>query len=122
MVGDTKPKALVPESVAAALAGIRADFIEGLVPLINEIEYQRLAVGNPSAAPQALESLGKAAHKLSGMAGSVGFPLLGEHAAQLDMALSQMRRGQGGTSAIAALDGPLEELLDLMEAALDEEF
>jgi len=119
MTREPKQDAALTAEVAASLAIIRADFVDGLVPLFNEVEYQKAALGDPNRADHALASLQRVVHKLSGLSGSVGFPDLGAHASTLDISIAEIRRGQDTSGAGAALDAPLETLLDLMESALD---
>lgn len=107
------------DQFAAALADIRARFVEGLYPLINEMEYQRVALEDPAQAPRAIESLQRASHKISGMAGSVGFADMGELAAELDAAFARMRRTDYDARVVSAVRDPLEDLLEMMEDALD---
>jgi HPt (histidine-containing phosphotransfer) domain-containing protein len=111
-----------PDQFAAALAEIRERFVEGLYPLINEMEYQRVALDDPAQALRALESLQRAAHKISGMAGSVGFAEMGQLAAELDVAFARMRRAAHDSRAVASVLDPLENLLEMMEDALDTTF
>lgn len=115
------PKTSVPPELAAALADVRLRFIDGLIPLINDMEFRKQDLGDPAKAAAAIAGLRYAAHKVSGMAGSVGFPLLGQKAGELDITLSAMMQAPHNARAVAALDEPLEELLDMMEAALDAE-
>lgn len=103
-----------------ALANIRQDFLDGLFPLINELDYQKPRLRDPAQSRAALETVKAIAHKLSGLAGSVGFPDLGSCAAEIDMAVSGLRDKPVTQSDIDVLDGQLEDLLDLMEAALDQ--
>jgi chemotaxis protein histidine kinase CheA len=121
MAGDVKGSAMEHPAMARALAGIRTEFVEGLVLLFNEVEYQSFALGNPATVTSALESLQRVAHKVSGMAGSVGFAALGNHAAHLDMTLVRMRRGNTNPASLATLGPRLETFMDLMEQALDED-
>lgn len=119
MTRDPKQNAPTAD-VAASLAIIRADFVDGLVPLFNEVEYQKAALGDPNRAEHALASLQRVVHKLSGLSGSVGFPDLGTHASTLDISIAEIRRNQITADVGSTLDAPLEKLLDLMEAALDD--
>lgn len=122
MPANLNTTAPVPAALAEALAGIRTDFVDGLVPLLNEMEYQQSALADPGQVPQALESIQWIAHKISGLAGSIGFDQLGHLAAELDLGVSQLRRGPFSHVAIDALSARLEDFMDLMEAALDAEF
>lgn len=109
------------ESVAAALARIRLDFVNGLFPLINEMEHHRQSLERGAADPsRALASLQRCAHKISGIAGSVGFSTLGRRAGRLDATLCDLRKRSFDQREIAALQGPLEQLLSNMEAVLDD--
>lgn len=108
-------------SLAKALAGIRADFVNGLFPLIIEMEHRRQTLeASTEDASQALECLQRFAHKLSGIAGSVGFPVLGDHASRLEITISGLRDRNLEQSDIATLQSQLEELLCHMEDVLDE--
>lgn len=107
-------------ALSEALAGIRSDFIDGLFPAVNELDYQKQALRQPAQVPAALASIQKIAHKLSGLAGSVGFPALGARAAEIDITVSNLRKRSASQREVDALDGSVEQLLDLIEAALDE--
>lgn len=107
-------------AVAAALAKIRADFIDGLVPLLNEVDYQSRALAAAADVRPAIESIRRVAHKVSGMAGSVGYPELGDHAANLDIRLNHLLRHAPDPRAAEMLEPLLERLMDLMEQCLDE--
>jgi len=102
------------------LAKIRGDFLDGLFPLVNELDYQKEALRSPANVPSAIESIQKIAHKLSGLAGSVGFSEMGACAAEIDIATSRLRQRTVRQADLDELDGQVDKLLDHMEAALDE--
>jgi HPt (histidine-containing phosphotransfer) domain-containing protein len=114
-----KPRTPPADQLAAAMVDIRARFVDGLIPLINEMEYQRLAMDDPSRAAAAVASLQQASHRISGMAGSVGFAELGASAGALDIAFTQLRRRAYDPAGVAALQGPLEDFLAMIEDVLD---
>jgi HPt (histidine-containing phosphotransfer) domain-containing protein len=96
------------------------DFVNGLFPLINEMEHQRQSLEHGHADPsRALECLQRCAHKISGIAGSVGFTALGQKAGRLDATLCELLKRTCDHREIAALQAPVEDLLDAMEAVLD---
>lgn len=121
MPANAQPQGLDKARMAKAIARIRLDFVNGLFPLINEMEHQRrtLELESPHTL-HALASLQRCVHKLSGIAGSVGFAAIGDRASRLDVTLSHLRKGSFDKRDIAALQAPLEDLLGVMEAVLDE--
>lgn len=120
MIGDPDSTYDRNAVVAAALEKIRTDFIDGLVPLLNEVEFQSRALATAADVRPALESIRRVAHKVSGMAGSVGYPELGDHAADLDIRLNNLLHHAADQRVVEMLEPGLERLMDLMEDILDE--
>jgi chemotaxis protein histidine kinase CheA len=121
MTAQTQSRTPHSDSVARTLARIRLDFVNGLFPLINEMEHQRHMLEHDSSNPsRALASLQRCTHRISGIAGSVGFSVLGQKAGRLDAMLCELLKRTHDQREIAALQAPLEDLLGAMEAVLDD--
>lgn len=105
-------------SIADALAGMRRDFCAGLDARICRIETARLALGSDTEA--ALESLQFEAHRICGVAGSLGLDAVSVEARALEDDVIQIERKLLSTEAQAALNARVERFLDLLEDHLTE--
>ena len=108
------------QALAAAFARARTLFASRIEEQIIRIEQCRLDLASGRAPDRALGEIEAHAHKISGVAETVGYPRVGELAAQVEALIGQGRRA--GLSEIAILgeiEQELENLLDALEAALD---
>lgn len=103
-----------------ALKEIRQRFLDDVVVYIGEMEECCKYLGDPDHALNAVSALQNIVHKISGIAGSVGFEEMGQEAGQLDIAFSEIVAGPYDAAAIDAIRAPLEAFLDRLEAAFDE--
>ncbi|MGV6810839.1 MAG: Hpt domain-containing protein [Brevirhabdus sp.] len=70
--------------VNSAISKIREKFLQGLEDRANLIEGLVGELGSPETAEQISKEIRAHAHKLHGLAGTVGFPRIGALAAQLE--------------------------------------
>jgi HPt (histidine-containing phosphotransfer) domain-containing protein len=102
------------------LAAVRARFRDLIVQRVLEFErLKKLIEAAPGNAP-ALREVAALAHKISGVAATLGFAQAGDLAAALDTAI--MRRQAAGVAAAAIWQDAapmLETLLDALEEAID---
>lgn len=110
----------VPPELYEALKGIRESFLNDLVSHINDMENLCRYLDDPENALAAVSGLQGIVHKISGIAGSVGFAEMGDEAGQLDVTFGEILKSPYDRGAIDAVRGPLEKFLDHLEAAFDE--
>ncbi|MCW8842432.1 MAG: Hpt domain-containing protein [Rhodobacteraceae bacterium] len=108
------------EELYEALKGIRESFLDDLVTHINEMENYCRYLDDPNNAMTAVAGLRGVVHKISGIAGSVGFPQLGDEAGRLDLAFGQILKAPYDPAKINEIRAPLEAFLDHLEDAFDE--
>lgn len=109
----------MPSEFADVIADVRARFQTRLIDMINEIEFSKQDLGQPQKMRGAMSSIGGVVHKISGIAGSVGFDHLGQQAAALDAAFARCLSAVPATPPSATMLAALEDLLDHMEECLD---
>lgn len=103
-----------------ALRDIRSSFLDDLASHVGDMEELCKYLDKPDYALTAVAGLREIVHKISGIAGSVGFSEMGEVAAKLDIAFGGLLKKPYDPAAIDALRAPLEALLDRLEDAFDE--
>ncbi|QFT92354.1 Hpt domain protein [Roseovarius sp. THAF9] len=115
----TRPDtAATRSSVADALAGMRRDFCAGLDARICRIETARLALGSDTQA--ALESLKFEAHRICGVAGSLGLDDVSALARVLEEHVTQIETRPLSPDVRTALNEKVNQFLDLLEHHLTE--
>lgn len=82
------PDSRVPGPPADALAPIRRRFLDAVESHIFELALLRHAAEEPAGRQQALTGIMMIAHRVAGVAATLGFRSLGEAAADLDQRLS----------------------------------
>lgn len=108
------------KEIYEALKGIRESFLDDLVVYVGEMEEYCKYLGDPEHALKAVAGLQGIVHKISGIAGSVGFPELGKEAGQLDVAFGHIVGAPYDAAAIDTIRAPLEAFLYSLEDAFDE--
>lgn len=104
-----------------ALAPVRARFIDALEDHILSFEALRQQAADAADAQPSLDQIGKLAHRIAGIAGSVGFDDIGEQAGRVERSVIACRApGLSDTDRKASVSAELEPLLDLLEARLDD--
>lgn len=98
-----------------ALRGVRARFLSELDQRICDFEHLKTQITNGPDKPQAIRAVAALAHKIRGVAATLGFETLGTLAASVDD-LFASAGNQGNISEFWPYAAPLlEELLDEME-------
>ena len=106
-------------AVEQALAGLRRDFCKGLEERICRIETARVSLGaGAQGTARALAVISAEAHRISGVAGSLGLASIGDMARDLETAIEGLPRGVLPAERGAELDMQVERLLDLLEEHL----
>lgn len=116
-----RPIATDGRPIDPALMIVRDRFVDSLAERILRFENLKIAIETGAHDPRAvLKAIADLAHKIAGVAGTLGFEDIGQLCMTLD------RRIQNGTAAQtpcsrlwAEISEPLENLLDAMEAKLD---
>ncbi|MDK3016741.1 Hpt domain-containing protein [Pseudodonghicola flavimaris] len=102
----------------AGLARIRARFVESLSDRIDALYEHLDALQDIEGWTAATAALRAQAHKLHGICGSVGFPRIGERAAQLEHRIDSLT-DLSGPQVRDELRELVNRLLDEMERSLD---
>lgn len=106
-------------AVEQALAGLRRDFCRGLEERICRIETARVSLGTGAQGTAgALNVISAEAHRISGVAGSLGLASVGNMARDLETAVEGLPKGALPVARAAELDKQVERLLDLLEEHL----
>ncbi|NUB44826.1 Hpt domain-containing protein [Fertoebacter nigrum] len=103
----------------AALEPVRRRFIETTEARILEIEALRLDVEAGRDAEAAARQIARIAHKISGVAATLGFAQVGALAAQVERLLDAGHSGGTAKDRWARAKPQVESLLDALEAVLD---
>lgn len=119
MSGSAAKTSAVQGSVEQALAELRRDFCRGLEERICRIEAARVSLGTDAqGAAKALNVISAEAHRISGVAGSLGLASVGNMARDLETAVEGLPKGALPAARAAELDRQVERLLDLLEEHL----
>lgn len=109
------------EAVPAELLPARARFCGLIVQRIMIFEALRIDVNAGKDAPTALSGIIDLAHKIAGVAETLGFPLLGQMAAQLERQLRDGLARQVPLGSVwQAVEPQLLALMDALEMLLDD--
>lgn len=101
-------------------AGIRQKFRDSIDDRIVLLETARQRMAAGQDASLALQTMAEEAHRISGVADTLGFSRLGAAAARFEAESLALRAARQPAHAIRARMDPLtEDLLDLLEAALE---
>ena len=73
------------------------------------------ALWQDTCTPDEIGEVGRIAHKIAGVAPTLGFAELGELASRTERAASMAETGEGFENRLALLQAPLEKLLDCIE-------
>lgn len=105
-------------SVNSAITKIREKFLEGLEERANLIEELLGALEEPTLIERACVGIRAHAHKLHGLAGTVGFPRIGALAAQLEHHIDLVLDGPRPIDA-GFVDDLTRSLLSEIDTQLD---
>ncbi len=119
-VADSGPVSAAKTAFDPALGAIRLRFIETITPRLLQFENLKQTYMAQPDHLQALTAMGDLAHKITGVADTLGFSEIGQCSTIVDRQISRGIADNNSASAIwdRAKDS-LERLLDAMEAALD---
>ncbi|MFN3208054.1 MAG: Hpt domain-containing protein [Roseovarius sp.] len=99
-----------------ALAEMRRQFCAGLDERICRIEAARVTLGTDPVA--ALDIVAFEAHRICGVAGSIGLPLIGTEARTLETHAIEARARPLSQSDLHAIDSAIDRFLNLLEENL----
>lgn len=117
--GNTRAPSGGDQPVPRALERARALFESRLEEQILCIEQCRRDVAAGHAPDRALSEIAAQAHKIAGVAGTVGHTQLGELSATVETLIGQARNeGLAEEAILKGLHDDLEQMLDALEAAL----
>ncbi|WP_204113460.1 hypothetical protein [Shimia biformata] len=109
----------IPPEIAKALAEVRRSFSGDLVYVINEIEEAKKLLGSSATLRAGLDKIAFEIHKISGVAGGIGFGELGDAAGDLDMRVKGLLRAGDPISLPSDLEDEIETVLDMMEDLIE---
>lgn len=119
MSGAIEKSAAAQGSVEQALETLRREFCRGLDERIGRIEAARVLVNTDTQdAETALAVISAEAHRISGVAGSLGLTPIGNRARDIEAAIERLPDGALTPARRTALDAQVNDLLDLMEQNL----
>ena len=109
------------QGVNLVIAQIRRDFVASLLQRSLTLEALKLEAGAAQGQEQAVFEIGAMAHKIAGVAGTLGFDRLGEISLALDTLIKPARAGTHPVSQTwPQAQDLVETLLDEMEALMDQ--
>jgi HPt (histidine-containing phosphotransfer) domain-containing protein len=119
--GDARPREGAGPALASGFDRARALFAARIEEQIIRIEQCRLdLLSGRSPGRAALDEIEAHAHKISGVAETVGCPRAGRLAAGVERLIGQGRReGLSDRAILQAIEPALEALLDALEAVLE---
>ena len=104
------------KAAVAVLDSVRERFLDRLGDRCLEIETLMLAVDERGPEPRLIKEIAMRAHKTAGIAPTLGFKELGDLALKVETLLGKPINAEGWS----ACRPMVEELLDQIEAVLDE--
>lgn len=106
-------------SFADAMAGLRAKFVDSLVDRIEHMEELTLELSTSGDYAATLRGISAAAHRITGVAGTLGFGVLGASARQLEEAISEKLSRQDPYEAFVQVRPQLDALLESLQEIMD---
>lgn len=106
-------------SVADAMSGLRAKFVDSLVDRILHMEELTLELRTSGDYAATLRGISAAAHRITGVAGTLGFGALGSSARQLEEAISDKLSRHDPREAFVQVRPQLDALLDSLQEIMD---
>ena len=107
--------------VNLVIAQIRRDFVASLLQRSLTLEALKLAAAAAQDKDQAVFEIGAMAHKIAGVAGTLGFDRLSEISLALDTLIGPAGGGNHATpESWTKVQDLVETLLDEMEALMDQ--
>ncbi len=115
----TEPKAKA--TLDAALAPIRRSFLNTIIQRVLRFEAMKQNLEAGIEMTESLNAVANLAHKMAGVAATLGFGEIGTLAQDVDRTVtSGILSDKGPAATWLAVEDKLEALLDAMEAQLDE--
>ena len=112
--GTDHKKPALREEIAPALVGVQARFLALIVDRILMFEALKKDIETGRDPENALGMIAELAHKIAGVAGTLGYPHAGDLAARVEQAA---RKGQ---ATMAAPHQTLRDLAPVLDALLDD--
>ena len=110
----------LPERISPTLVGVQTRFREMIVDRILVFEAMKRAIETNHQPAQALDKIGDLAHKIAGVAATLGYPYAGQLAAGVEQAVRDGDAARKPTQETwGHLQPNLEALLDELERLLD---
>ncbi len=104
-----------------ALAPVRARFVEAIEGHILSFEAMRQEARRGNEVHTSLTEIGQLAHRIAGIAGSVGYAGIGEKASAVERrVIDCQNEGLADQDCLASVEEVLEPLLELLETKLDD--
>lgn len=104
--------------LAARLAPIRAHFVGTLPPRRERLQLFLATPAHPQADPKVMRQLQEDAHKMRGVAPTLGFESLGRAAGSVDEMLEPWHHSDAGAPVTAEIRAGLSVLLGEIDAAI----
>lgn len=108
----------LPE-LAFQLSKIRQSFVSRLVDRCLEIEALALNIDQTGVQPQLVEGIAQRAHKIAGVASTLGFAALGKLAERTDAAMTRVRTQDDWHASRALLEDLLNEIENILDSQAD---
>ncbi|WP_417808343.1 Hpt domain-containing protein [Thioclava sp.] len=109
------------QSIASVIARIRGEFVATLMERSLVLESLKKEATSTQHPDRAISEMGEMAHKIAGVAETLGFPQLGRISLQLDGIIGSARSTkQAASQTWRIAEDVVEDLLDEMEALLDQ--
>jgi len=118
--GSAYGEAVSGEPIAPWLIGIQTRFRESIFDRIMAFETLKKDVESGRSLRRALRDMAGLAHKIAGVAGTLGYPHVGHLAAEVDLCITLgLSDGSSPTDTWRRLHPALDALLDELETLLD---
>lgn len=109
-----------PRAVSERLGGLRTKFVDSLYDRVIEIEGLLVHVRADRTPETALHAISARAHKLAGVAPTLGFDALGVQARQVEQAIDALIAQGCPRAALAGTVRLIDGFLDLLEVTIDQ--
>lgn len=117
----TAPQTQANATLDEAIQSLRQSFCDGLDEKICRIETAWIGLRKAQVdTNEALGLISHEAHRISGIAGSLGFAHIGTQANALEMRIAQTSKNALSLEDISQLDSEINDFLDQLENILTE--
>lgn len=119
-LAKTKAAEYSPAPMPDLLAGVRARFCATIIDRVLSFESLRKNISSSDNPSQEAQGISALAHKIAGVAGTLGYQHIGNLSADLERKLTEgARSGVPISETWKTAEPVLEELLDELESLLD---